>query len=170
MLAVILSLSLAMILAFLWYAGLKKRRQSAISALKLIHQKMDLRMDLLHSYSTEARASWSANYQKRFNKLTQLEAQSEWNETLDQDLGAQLSTWQKLDTELNQFIEVLDDKVLPDDKRHAQEQLASDIEQVQNFYNQTVSELNSGVRILPCDVVAKVTNITPLPSFSLQTA
>ncbi|MBR9729627.1 hypothetical protein ACFOD0_15330 [Shewanella intestini] len=171
MLALVFGLCMAVIFTGMWYVGLKKRRESAIEALKLIRQKIHLRLDLLRQDVDEKRLSWSAKHQFTFKKLLQREDQSAWNNMTQQQLDSTtLSQWQKLDTDLTDFVTQLDDQLLSADTRQAQSQLAQDIEQVQGFYNHTVNELNSGVNIIPCAVVSKVTNIEPLPTFKLQTA
>ncbi|NKF49029.1 hypothetical protein G3R49_00370 [Shewanella sp. WXL01] len=166
MLAIILCLGLALISGCLWYAGLNKRRSSAIKALKTIQQKIDLRLALLQAFSKETQASWSANVRNKFHKLKLLEAESAWDQKLDTDLATMLKVWQRLDKELNEFFVLIGETSFSAKKKQQQNQLAQDIETVQSFYNQTVTELNSGVNLLPGAVITRVTNLSPLPTFA----
>lgn len=163
--ALLLSVSLAVILCYLWYASLVKKRQSAIDSLIVLNQKIDARLVLLSQLSDvslqhqplgEAQAS-------QWQQLRALADNSLWSQEIDHSLPTTLAVWSEMDTLQQGLFSTLHGDDLDEQCVNEYLQLELDYQNVAEFYNQTVTELNQGVGMFPGSIVAKLANVSVMP-------
>ena len=168
--ALLLSVSLATILCYLWYASLIKKRQSAIDSLNVMDQRMDSRLTLLHSLlkQSQAKQPQTAEQTALWSELTSLQANSHWQQQIDAQLTQTLNTWTIMDGLLSQVLATLNGDALDESQLNEYLQLELDYGLAADFYNRAVTDLNQGVQIFPGSVVAKIANITAMPLLAIS--
>ncbi|WP_434927540.1 hypothetical protein ACRWQN_00695 [Shewanella sp. HL-SH8] len=163
--ALLLSVSLAVILCYLWYASLVKKRQSAIDSLIVLNQKIDARLVLLsqlsdvslqHQPLDEAQAD-------QWQQLRALADNSLWSQGIDHHLPTTLAVWSEMDMLQKGLFSALHGDDLDEQRVNEYLQLELDYQNVADFYNQTVTELNQGVGMFPGSIVAKLAKVSVMP-------
>ena len=172
--ALLISLTLAMILAYLWYASLLKKRTSAIEALKVIDAKIDKRLTLFTELCQE-RESYphplTDEQQSQLAYLKQLQPKHDWEQPIEESnvaggsLSVSIAAWQQIDQGLESLLATVNKEKLVAEKLAEYLQLELDFVHAEDFYRQAVEELNSGVKIFPGSAVAKFARIAPMPIF-----
>jgi LemA protein len=171
--ALLLSLTLVTILAYLWYASLLKKRTSAIEALKVIDSRIDMRLTLFTELC-QARPSYhplTDDQQAQLQQLKQLQPQHDWGQPIEASnvtggsLSVSIAAWQQIDQGLEALLTTVNKDKLSEDKLAEYLQLELDFVHAEDFYRKAVDELNSGVNIFPGAAVAKWARIAPMPIF-----
>ena len=163
--ALLLSASLAVILCYLWYASLIKKRQSAIDALIVLNQKIDDRLALLTQLSnvSQQHQPLTPAHAEQWQQLHDLKKQSVWSHQIDQHLPTVLTIWSSMDTLQKTLFSNLYGDELDEQQVNEYLQLELDYQNASAFYNQAVTDLNQGVKIFPGSVVAKLAKVTTMP-------
>ncbi|WP_137224211.1 hypothetical protein [Shewanella sp. MEBiC00475] len=172
--ALFISLILAAILAYLWYASLLKKRTSAIEALKVIDSKIDKRLTLFTELCQEKPSyprPLTDDQQAQLQHLKQLQPQYDWDQPIDESnvaggsLSVSIAAWQQIDQGLEALLTTVNKDKLCADQLAEYIQLELDFVHAEDFYRKAVEELNSGVKIFPGSAVAKFAHIAPMPIF-----
>ncbi|QIR15916.1 LemA family protein [Shewanella aestuarii] len=168
--ALLLSASLVIILCYLWYASLIKKRQSALDSLNVMDQRMASRCSLLSAILTQSQAHHPQTSEQALllSELTALQASSRWQQQIDTQLTQVLNTWTLMDRLLSRlFFTVTTDK-LDENQLNQYLQFELDYGHAADFYNRAVTDLNQGVQIFPGSIVANIANITTMPLLALS--
>ncbi|MCT8988436.1 hypothetical protein [Shewanella phaeophyticola] len=172
--ALLLSLTLATILAYLWYASLLKKRTSAIEALKVIDSKIDRRLTLFTELCRERQSyqhPLTAEQQAQLAHLKHIQPQHDWNQPIEESnvaggsLSVSIAAWQQIDQGLESLLATVNKDKLCTEQLAEYLQLELDFVHAEDFYRKAVDELNSGVKIFPGSAVAKFAHIAPMPIF-----
>ncbi|MCT7941917.1 MULTISPECIES: LemA family protein [Shewanella] len=163
--ALLLSMSLAVILCYLWYASLIKKRQSAIDSLTVLNQKIDDRLALLTQLSnvSQQHQPLDAEQTTQWQQLHELNTNSVWSQQIDQHLPEILAVWSSMDILQKALFSNLHGDVLDEQLVNDYLQLELDYQNASEFYNQAVTDLNQGVKMFPGSVVAKLAKVTAMP-------
>lgn len=172
--ALFISLTLAAILAYLWYASLLKKRTSAIEALKVIDAKIDKRLMLFTELCQEKKSyqhPLTDEQQAQLLQLKQMQPQHDWEQPIEESnvaggsLSVSIAAWQQIDQGLEALLSTVNKDKLCADQLAEYLQLELDFVHAEDFYRKAVDELNSGVKIFPGSAVAKFARIAPMPIF-----
>lgn len=169
--ALLLSVSLAVILCYLWYASLIKKRQSAIDSLIVLNQKIDARLLLLTQLSNVSQQyqPLDAEQTAQWQQLHQLSAKSVWSQQIDQYLPQVLMIWSDMDSLQKMLFSNLHGDELNEQQVNEYLQLELDYQNASEFYNQAVTDLNQGVKMFPGSVVAKLAEVAAMPLLVIST-
>lgn len=169
--ALLLSVSLAVILCYLWYASLIKKRQSAIDSLIVLNQKIDDRLGLLAQLSdvSQQHQPLDDSQASQWQQLRTLADKSQWSQQTDDNLTHVLAVWSEMDMLQKGLFSALHGDDLDELRVNEYLQLELDYQNVAEFYNQTVTELNQGVGMFPGSIVAKLAKVSVMPQLILAT-
>lgn len=166
MLGLVLGLSLIIILSYLWYAGLIKKRQLALEALSAINDKLAQRTALVHEYadSLKSQREHLEEQNALLAKLDALQASYRW-QAQTHNLVAFLDNWLEVDALLTELVDSFT-QVNPNDAwAESYNELKENCLTAQRFYNHAVAELNLGVTSFPGSLVASLAKIEVMPCF-----
>ena len=164
--ALLISLVLAVILGYLWYASLQKKCTCAFGALTVLNTKMQKRFALLNKIDrATGGGALSADQLTLISSLKALQTKSTWNELFDEQLPSTMATWLEADQLLKQLLLSLNNSIINSDIANEQLQFELDFVHARDFYSQAVSELNEGVKMFPGSIIAQIAKITALPEF-----
>ncbi|UJF22374.1 LemA family protein [Shewanella sp. OMA3-2] len=166
--ALLLSVSLAVILCYLWYASLIKKRQSAVDSLIVLNQKIDARLILLAQLSdvSQQYQPLDVTQAAQWQQLRALADKSQWSNEVDEHLIHVLATWSEMDMLQKGLFSALHGDDLDEQQVNEYLQLELDYQNVVEFYNQTVTELNQGVGMFPGSIVAKLAKVSVMPQLT----
>jgi LemA protein len=166
MLGLVLGLSLIIILSYLWYAGLVKKRQQALEALSAINDKLALRTALVHEYadSLKSQREHLEEQNALLAKLDALQASYQWQAEANNLVGF-LEDWLAVDVLLTDLVDSFTHLNPNDAWLESYNELKENCLTAQRFYNHAVGELNLGVTSFPGSIVAKLAQIKVMPCF-----
>jgi LemA protein len=171
MLGLVLGSSLIIILSYLWYAGLVRKRQLALEALGAIDDKLAQRTALVHEYadSLKSQRDHLQEQEALLAKLDALQASYQWQADAD-NIASFLESWIRVDLLLTELVDSFNHLDPNDSWLESYNELKENCLTAQRFYNHAVDELNLGVTSLPGSIVANIMQIKVMPCFKQDLA
>ncbi|MCL1142804.1 LemA family protein [Shewanella gaetbuli] len=163
--ALLLSISLAVILCYLWYASLVKKRQSAIDTLMALSLKVTRRIEIIEQLISVVTpdSPHHAEAEKIRQQLTFIHQKNAWPNKIDDNLPSYLAAWSTIDQQCSAAFSLIDEHQVSESLVNEYAQLALDFQNANQFYNQAVTDLNQGVNMFPGSIVAKLAKISAMP-------
>ncbi|WP_445946854.1 LemA family protein [Shewanella sp.] len=171
MLGLVLGSSLIIILSYLWYAGLVRKRQLALEALGTINDKLAQRTTLVHEYadSLKSQREHQQEQQALLAKLDALQASYQWQPDAS-NIASFLESWLSVDILLTELVASFNHLDPNDSWLESYTELKENCLTAQRFYNHAVDELNLGVTSFPGSIIANLTHIKVMPCFQQELA
>lgn len=163
---ILISAVLAVILCYLWYASLVKKRQLAHDTLMVLDHKVSARLALMQSLYQQDKVALRTITSLN-EHLLKFDDKGRLNLEV---LSPVFANWQSVDTELKLLLQNLNANQLDEEQINHYLQLEQDYHNSGDFYNRVVSELNQGVKMFPGSIVAHFAGIVALPELEIDAA
>ncbi len=173
----LLGLGIVVILGYLWYVSLIKKRNSAREALSGIDVQLKKRANLVPNILKIAKR-FMEHEQSLLTELTELRTQVTQSYDLnDQEaIKSHLAAAEKLNNRMGKLmVNVENYPELKSDATMLQamqtyNEVEEHISAARRFYNSAVSELNTAVEIFPGSVIASMANVKAMPFYEAEEA
>ncbi|QSX40812.1 LemA family protein [Shewanella cyperi] len=168
----LLGLGLLLILTYLWYVSLLKKRATAREALQSVDHQLSKRSQLITTLLARAQTEM-AHEQPLPADIIKLQEQTDGPyqpqdaRALQQHLQAADQLHGKMSllfAQLENTPTLLTDSVLLQSMQ-AYSELETQLCSARRFYNAAVTELNTAVAIFPGSIIARLANIGPMPFY-----
>ncbi len=174
--ALLFCLALSVILAYLWYVSLIKKRNTCKEALSGIDVQLTKRASLIPNILKIAQR-YMEHEKSLLTEITALRSQlkQSYNQGDAQQISAHLQQAELLDSKMGQLMLSIEN--YPDLKADATLQQAmlsyneveAHISAARRFYNAAVTELNNAVEVFPGSIIASIAKVRVQPFFEAST-
>ena len=174
---VLLGLGLVVIIAYLWYVSLVKKRNAGREALSGIDVQLKKRANVVPNILTIAK-KFMDHEKSLLTEITELRTQvTNSYDTGDADeIKQHLAAAERLNSKMGQLMVTIENyPELKSDNTMLQamqtyNEVEAHISAARRFYNAAVTELNNAVEIFPGSIIASMANIKVMPFYEADEA
>lgn len=175
--SLILLLIVLLVIFYVWYASIIRKRNGAREALSTIDVQLKQRLDLIPNILKVAK-KFMEHELSLFNEITELRTQAakDYDKNDKQAVREHLASAEQLSGKMGQLmINVENYPTLKSDQTMMQametyNEVEAQIAAARRFYNSSVTELNNAVQIFPGSLIARVAGVTEMPYFEAEEA
>lgn len=173
----LIGLGLVLIVSYLWYVSLIKKRNTAREALSGIDVQLKKRADLVPNILTIAQ-KFMDHEKSLLTEITALRAQvsAGYDKGDAEAVRQHLAQADALNSKMGQLMVTVENyPELKSDQTMVQamqtyNEVEAHISAARRFYNSAVSELNTAVEIFPGSLIASMASVKAMPFFEAQEA
>ncbi len=174
---ILLGLGLAVIIAYLWYVSLIKKRNTGREALSGIDVQLKKRSNLVPNILKIAQ-KFMDHEKSLLTEITELRTQAVagYSDTDPDAVKKHLQVSEQLNQKMSQLmVSVENYPELRSDNTMLQamqtyNEVEAQLSAARRFYNSAVSELNTAVEIFPGSIIASIANVKVMPFYEADEA
>jgi LemA protein len=163
------------VIAYLWYVSLIKKRNGALEALSGIDVQLKMRLDLIPNILKIAK-KFMDHEKSLITEVTELRtrAAAAYDKSNKQQVSDHLAAAEQLSSRMGQLmINVENYPELKSDQTMIQSmqsynEVEAQISAARRFYNSAVTQLNNSVQIFPGNLIAKMAGVSEMPFFKAE--